>query len=321
MTGGAGYIGSHTAKALARAGMTPVVLDNLSRGHRWSVQWGPLVEGDLVDKALVRDVLSRFRIEAVIHFAALAYVDESMREPARYFQNNVVNSLNLLEAMESQSIRHIVFSSSCATYGIPAVVPIAETAPQQPVNPYGESKLTVERMLAWYRANHGLSFVGLRYFNAAGADPEGQLGEMHEPETHVIPRVLHAAAGLLPEMEIYGADFATPDGTAVRDYVHVADLADAHVMALHYLMDGGESAFFNLGTGSGHSVREIVAAVERASGRHVRCRMSPRRPGDPPVLIADATLAQRVLGWQARHALDSIVGTGWSWQVAHRLAA
>jgi UDP-arabinose 4-epimerase len=318
ITGGAGYIGSHTAKALARSRFQPVVLDDLSKGHSWAVKWGPLVKADIGDYDAVREVLRRYRVEAVIHFAADAYVGESMREPRRYFLNNVRNTLTLLEAVMDAGIRHFVFSSSCATYGIPAAVPISEKQPQFPVNPYGESKRFIERTLWWYGEAYGLKSASLRYFNAAGADPEGELGEDHDPETHLIPLVTQAALGMRPHVEIFGTDYPTPDGTAVRDYIHVADLAEAHVLALRHLMDGGENIAVNLGTGRGYSIREVIAAVSRRSGRSVPAREAARRPGDPPVLVADATQAEQVLDWQPRHSdLDTIVDTALSWQARH----
>jgi UDP-glucose-4-epimerase GalE len=318
ITGGAGYIGSHTAKALARSRFEPVVLDNLSKGHSWAVKWGPLIKGDIGDYVVIREVLRRFHIDAVIHFAADAYVGESMRDPRRYFLNNVRNTLGLLEAVLDAGVRYFVFSSSCATYGIPVAVPISEKQPQFPVNPYGESKRFVERTLWWYGEAYGLKSVALRYFNAAGADPEGELGEDHDPETHLIPLVIQAALGIRPQVEIYGTDYPTPDGTAIRDYIHVTDLAEAHVLALRHLMGGGGNAALNLGTGHGHSIREVIAAVSRRSGRHVPAREAGRRPGDPPVLVADATRARQVLGWQPQHSdLDSIVDTALSWRAHH----
>jgi UDP-glucose-4-epimerase GalE len=315
VTGGAGYIGSHAAKALAASGYEPVVFDNLVYGHREAVRWGPLVEGDLADRALLAETLRRHDIAAVMHFAAYAYVGESMTKPGLYFANNVGNSLGLLEAMREAGLRHIVFSSTCATYGIPDSVPIRETLPQRPVNPYGESKLMVERMLHWFGVAHGLSHVALRYFNAAGADPEGETGECHDPETHLIPLVLDAALGRSVGIDVYGTDYPTPDGTAIRDYIHVTDLADAHVRALRYLEAGGASTALNLATGQGHSVREVIAAAERVTGRRVPRREVARRPGDPPALVADASRARAVLGWTPHLSdLDTILATAWAWQ-------
>ena len=318
VTGGAGYIGSHACKALAGAGFQPVVFDNLSRGHREAVRWGPLVEGDLADRQRLCAALIEHKVEAVMHFAAYAYVGESVADPALYYRNNLGGTLSLLEAMREAGIGEIVFSSTCATYGIPDGVPIREDAPQRPVNPYGETKLAIERALHWYAAAYGLRSVSLRYFNAAGADPEGEIGEHHEPETHLVPLVLQAALGHGPHIEIYGTDYPTPDGTAIRDYVHVCDLAIAHLRALERLRGGGGSAAVNLGTGQGHSVREVIAAAELASGRKVPARAAPRRPGDPPALVADPSLAGEILGWHPQHSdLDTIIRTSLAWHTRH----
>jgi UDP-arabinose 4-epimerase len=317
VTGGAGYIGSHACKALAKAGYTPIAYDNLVYGHREAVRWGPLVEGDLADAKLLADTLSRFEVAAVIHFAAFAYVGESMVKPQLYFHNNVVNTLTLLDAMLAAKLRHIVFSSSCATYGTPARVPITEDTPQNPVNPYGESKLICERAIHWYGEAHGMTYAALRYFNASGADPEGEIGEAHDPETHLVPLVLATALGRRAQIDIYGTDYPTPDGSAVRDYIHVQDLAEAHVAALVHLLGGGTSLAVNLGTGAGHSVREVVDAAERITGRRIARREMPRRAGDPPVLVADVSRAKELLGWSARLSdLDSILTTAWAWHVA-----
>jgi UDP-arabinose 4-epimerase len=314
VTGGAGYIGSQTAKHLAAAGFRPVVLDNLSTGHRWAVRWGPLVRGDVGDGDLVRRVIREYAVAAVVHFAASAYVGESVRQPRKYFQNNVANTLALLDAMIDTGVGHLVFSSTCATYGVPDVLPVREDNPQRPSSPYGDSKLFVERALDAYGRAYGLRWAALRYFNAAGADPEGELGEDHDPETHLIPLAIDAARGRRPSVDVFGTDYSTPDGTAIRDFVHVADLAAAHVRALRYLLDGGESLALNLGAGTGHSVLEVIAAVEKVSGRPVPVRESARRPGDPPALVADPRRAEAVLGWQARHSdLEFIVRTAWRW--------
>jgi UDP-arabinose 4-epimerase len=316
ITGGAGYIGSHTAKRLAQAGYEPVVLDDLRHGHRWAVRWGPLVEMDLSDRAGLAQVFREHRIAAVIHFAAFAYVGESMRAPAEYFRNNVVNTLNLLDAMRENGVGRIVFSSSCATYGKPRENPIPEDHPQQPVNPYGESKCMVERLLKWYGQAYGLAWTALRYFNAAGADPDGELGEAHDPETHLIPRAIAAAMGNLPALDLFGTDYDTPDGTAVRDYIHVTDLADAHLKALLRLHQGGRNAAFNLGTGCGYSVREVISMIEQLSGRKVPVNESPRRAGDPPMLVANSARACRELAWMPRlSSLRQIVETAWGWQL------
>ncbi len=317
ITGGAGYIGSHTAKLLPRAGHKPVTFDNLSTGHRSAVRWGPLVEGDLDDGDLLRDAIRRHRIEAVIHFAASAYDGESMSDPRKYFRNNFVNTLQLLDAMVDTGVERIVYSSSCATYGVPDDVPITEASPQRPINPYGESKLFAERALRWYGTAYDLRWVTLRYFNAAGADPEGELGENHDPETHLIPLVMQAALGRRRHIDILGTDYPTPDGTAIRDYVHITDLADAHLRALSYLMNGGESAALNLSTGQGHSIHDVISEVERVSSFGVPVALAPRRAGDPPVLVGDPRRAKEVLGWEPRHSsLESIVATAWDWQVA-----
>jgi UDP-glucose-4-epimerase GalE len=314
ITGGAGYIGSHTAKALAGAGFQSVVVDDLRHGHGWAVRWGPLEKADLADKALLRGIFQKYSIEAVIHFAAFAYVGESMAAPHLYFQNNVVNTINLLEVMREAGVRHLVFSSSCATYGYPERIPISEDHPQCPVNPYGESKLMVERILHWYGLAYGLAWAALRYFNAAGADPDGELGEMHTPEPHLIPRIIAAAQGALPCVDIYGVDYTTRDGTAIRDYIHVTDLAEAHVLALRFLQSGGAATAFNLGVGCGYSVREVISKVEQVSRRKVPIRESARRPGDPPALIADASKANHLLKWRpACSSLDRIVETAWNW--------
>ncbi|HXQ49772.1 MAG TPA: UDP-glucose 4-epimerase GalE [Stellaceae bacterium] len=314
VTGGAGYIGSHAAKALARAGYEPVSYDNLSRGHREAVRWGPLVDGDLADRALLVATLRRYKIVAVMHFAAFAYVGESVREPELYFRNNVANSLVLLEAMGEVGVGEIVFSSTCATYGLPETMPIAEDTPQRPVNPYGESKLMIERMLHWLGGARGLRYAALRYFNAAGADPEGEIGEGHEPETHLIPLVLLAALRRIEAVDIFGTDYPTPDGTAIRDYIHVHDLAAAHVLALDRLRQGGASLALNLGTGRGYSVREVIEMAERVTGRSIARREAARRPGDPPVLVANASRARAVLGWTPMvSGLDDILATAWAW--------
>jgi UDP-glucose-4-epimerase GalE len=321
VTGGAGYIGSHTCKALHHAGFTPVTVDNLIYGHREAVRWGPFIEGDLSDKNLLQQVMREHAVAAVVHFAAFAYVGESMQCPEKYFANNVVNTLNLLDAMQGTDVPHIVFSSTCATYGLPKRIPIDETHPQKPVNPYGESKLFVERALHWYEVAHGLKSAALRYFNAAGADAEGDIGEDHTPETHLIPLVIEAALGARPHVDIYGTDYPTPDGTAVRDYIHVTDLGDAHVRALNHLLAGGDSVALNLGTGQGYSVREVIAAVEQVSGRKVPTRCAPRREGDPPELVADAARANQALGWYPQHStLQNITKTAWDWHQAQRMA-
>ena len=277
VAGGAGYIGSHACKALARAGHLPIVIDDLSTGNEWAVRWGALVRGSIGDQGLVVRVLRAEKIDAVMHFAANAYVNESMAEPQKYFRNNVVNSLSLLDSMREAGVTSIVFSSTCATYGDPLHLPLEESHPQNPVNPYGESKLFIEKVLRWYGEAYGLRWAALRYFNAAGADVEGEIGEAHDPEPHLIPLVIQAARGERPEVCIFGTDYATPDGTAIRDYIHVEDLAQAHILAIQHLSNGGESGAFNLATGRGYSVRDIIAAVEKYSGRKVPARERPAR--------------------------------------------
>lgn len=315
VTGGAGYVGSHACKALAAAGYLPVVYDNLSRGHREAVRWGPLIEGDLHDRARLIEALRAQQIAAVMHFAAFAYVGESVGNPELYYRNNVGGTLALLDAMRAAGVETIVFSSTCAVYGVPDALPIRETTAKAPLNPYGETKLAIERALHWYGAAYRMRYAALRYFNAAGGDPDGEIGEDHEPETHLIPLVLRAALGRGDPVQIYGTDYPTPDGTAIRDYIHVMDLADAHVRALGHLAAGGDSLALNLGTGSGHSVREVVAAAERVGGRPVPRREAARRPGDPPELVADPTLARARLGWQPRLSdLDTIIRTALAWE-------
>ncbi len=317
VTGGGGYIGSHACKALHQAGYQPIACDNLVYGHPWAVRWGPLEQGDIADRAWLDTLIERYRPLAVMHFAAYAYVGESVRDPGKYYRNNVAGTLTLLEAVRDHGIGHVIFSSTCATYGIPARVPIAEDCPQTPINPYGASKLMIERMLADFEVAHGLRAISLRYFNAAGADPQGEIGEDHDPETHLIPLAIRAAQGGGPALAIFGGDYATPDGTAVRDYIHVTDLAAAHVRALDDLLAGGASAALNLGTGQGASVREVIAAVAAVAGRPVPVREAPRRAGDPPVLVADPRRAMERLGWRPLHSrLPRIVETAWRWHEA-----
>ena len=312
VTGGAGYVGSHCCKAFAEAGWNVVVYDNLSRGWADFVQWGPLVQGDILDPDHLTRAMQACKPDAVAHFAALAYVGESVTQPAEYYRTNTAGSLNVLTAMRASKVRDIVFSSTCATYGVPIQTPIDEGHPQCPINPYGWSKLFVERMLADHDAAYGMRYVALRYFNAAGADPEGRIGERHVPETHAIPLAIEAALGVRPEFTIYGNDFNTRDGTAVRDYIHVTDLADAHLRALSYLGTHAKSETFNLGTGRGTSVAEMLDAVEHATARRIRRVHGAHRPGDPASLIATAAHALKTLQWQpqlsqvetmVRHAL------------------
>lgn len=298
VTGGAGFIGSHACKALRMSGHTPVTIDNLSTGQVDNVRYGPLIKGDIRDRAAVETAIHSHRITAIMHFAASAYVGESMRHPLAYYDNNVGGMIALLQAAQATGVNRIVFSSSCATYGIPKHLPIQETTPQSPINPYGRTKLIGEQMLADEAAARGLRYVALRYFNAAGADPEGELGERHNPETHLIPLALQAAAGTGSALSIFGTDYPTPDGTCVRDYIHVTDLARAHVLALDHLQNGGDTALLNLGSGLGHSIFDVVAEIENLTGDRVPVNICPRRPGDPPVLTADTNAAKRVLGFQ-----------------------
>jgi UDP-arabinose 4-epimerase len=321
VTGGAGYIGSHTCKALAGAGYEPVVLDNLSTGHGWAVKWGPLVVADIADRARVATAVKQFDVEAVIHFAAHAYVGESIQQPQKYFDNNVTKTLALLDVVLKSGIRKVVFSSSCATYGLPRKLPITEDHPQEPISPYGASKLFVEKILYWYDQAYGMRHVNLRYFNAAGADPGGEIGEDHAPETHVIPLIIAAAQGVNSFVEIFGTDYDTPDGTAVRDYVHVCDLADAHVTALDHLSDGRTSASVNLGTGYGHSIRDIISAVQAVSGRDIPFVEGSRRVGDPPILVANPQFGEKLLRWTPEKSdLRTIVLTAWEWHRSKNFA-
>ncbi len=314
VTGGAGYIGSHTCKWLANSGYQPIVYDNLVYGHREAVKWGEFVEGDLLDKHLLRQTIQKFDIQAVIHFAAYSHVGESMTKPDKYFANNVGGTLSLLDVLKEQEVNNLIFSSTCATYGMPDYMPLDEKHAQNPVNPYGESKLFIEKALRWYQNAYGLKFVGLRYFNAAGADPDLEIGEDHTPETHLIPLILQSLLGQRSHIDIYGTDYPTPDGTAIRDYIHVLDLADAHLRALQYLQKGGESTFLNLGVGVGYSVKEVIQAVEKNTGLNVIAKEIDRRAGDPPVLIAKADKAHELLNWQPQYSdIDFIVKTAWGW--------
>jgi UDP-arabinose 4-epimerase len=314
VTGGAGYIGSHACKALAASGFLPVTFDNLSTGHGWAVQWGPLERGDILDEALFLQILRKYQPVAVMHFAARAYVGESVERPRDYYRTNVQGTLSLLGAMIKGGVNRFIFSSSCSTYGLPRVLPVDESQPAQPVSPYGFTKVACERMLADFEQAYGLQYMALRYFNAAGADAEGEIGELHEPETHLIPLALMAADGRLPRLEIYGEDYPTPDGTCIRDYVHVSDLAAGHVQSLRALLEGEARGLFNLSTGRGASVREVIEAVERVTGRPVPVAVAPRRPGDAVELVADTTKARQQLGWAPSYTqLDRIVETAWAW--------
>jgi UDP-arabinose 4-epimerase len=314
VTGGAGYIGSHACKALARAGYYPIAYDSLERGHSSAVRWGPLERGDVSDKGRLADVIRRYRPDAVLHFAAYAYVGESVANPGKYYRNNVGGMIAILEAIRDFGVESLVFSSTCATYGNPRALPITEDHPQLPVNPYGASKLFAERMMADFARAHPLKYVALRYFNAAGADRDGDIGEDHQPETHLIPAALQAALGVRPPIEIYGSDYDTTDGTAVRDYIHVSDLADAHVHALEYLLNEGKNAAVNLGTGYGHTVLQVIEEIHRVTGRQVPSRVAPRRTGDPPILVADGSNSKCLLNWEPKQSqLSHIIATAWRW--------
>lgn len=314
VTGGAGYIGSHTCKDLAARGHRVVVYDNLSTGHRSLVKWGALEHGDILDTHRLRQSLRQHQIEGVIHFAAKAYVGESVVRPEWYFHNNVSGTLSLLEAMRSEEVQKIVVSGTCAVYGQPEILPITEDCVTHPINPYGASKLFMERMLADFETAYGTQWISLRYFNAAGADAEGQCGESHEPETHLVPLALQAAAAMAPALRLFGTDYPTPDGTCIRDYVHVSDLANAHVLALDALTKGTKSQPINLGTGTGTSIRELLIAIAEVTGKPVPFETAARRPGDPPQLVAGAERAQSTLGWTAQHSsIHNIIQTAWHW--------
>lgn len=318
VTGGAGYIGSHSCKILAERGHTVVVYDNLSGGHRDLVRWGAFEHGDIRDASRLRSALRAHDIEGVVHFAAHAAVGESVVNPEKYYDNNVHGTLCLLAAMRDTGARRIVVSGTCAVYGQPEELPIAESCPKAPINPYGRSKLIMEQMLEDFERAHAVSWVSLRYFNAAGCDADGECGERHEPEGHLIPRVFMAMDGEIPELSVFGDDYATPDGTCIRDYIHTTDLAEAHALALERLAAGKSSLAMNLGTGTGASVFEILKAAERASGKPAPCRVERRRPGDPAELVADASLAERELGWKARRGLPEILESAWAWHVKDR---
>lgn len=320
VVGGAGYIGSHAAHVLRRKGHDVIIYDNLSNGHKQLAEGFDLVVGDIADSAKLAKVLAR--CDAVMHFAAHAYVGESVQNPKKYFQNNVVSSLALLDAVMQSRVRKFIFSSTCAVYGDPVKVPITESNPRQPVNPYGSTKLAFENALEAYGRAYGLRFVCFRYFNAAGADENGEVGELHDPETHLIPLIFQAAQGKRAALDIFGDDYPTADGTCIRDYIHVTDLAEAHVLGLDYLANqpsgsaqakGASSSAMNLGTGVGYSVKQVIAAVERITGHTVPTHIAPRRPGDPPELVADPSLAEKLLKWKAKRSLDEIISTAWKW--------
>ena len=315
VTGGAGYIGSHTCKCLAKAGFLPITYDNLSTGHEYAVKWGPFVKGDLSDQKLLNETFAQYKPKAVLHFAASAIVFESVLDPAKYYENNVGSTICLLNAMKQNNACDLIFSSTCATYGNPQTIPITESHPQEPINPYGRSKLMIEQMIRDYGSAYGLRSINLRYFNVAGADPDLEVGENHTPETHLIPSILHTVLGIQPEITVYGTDFESKDGSAVRDYIHVQDLSRAHVLALKLLLSEGRSDAINLGTTSGFSVFEIIEAVEKFCGKKVPIKLEKRRPGDPSILVADRQKAEKVLGWTPKLSdLPTIIDTAWKWQ-------
>lgn len=318
VTGGAGYIGSHCVAALTDRGVDVVVVDDLSKGHRASLKGGRLYVGDVADRDFLRTVFDREHIEAVIHFAAYSLVGESMNVPEKYFRNNVTAGLSLIETMLEYKVPYLVFSSTAATFGEPERIPIEEDDRQLPTNPYGESKLTVERMLRWCDQAHGLKYCALRYFNVAGARPDGSIGEDHRPETHLIPLILQVAQGKRDRLSLFGTDYPTPDGTCIRDYIHVDDLIDAHILALDYLRAGNPSAAFNLGNGQGFSNREIIEAARRVTGHPIPVSEEERRPGDPAVLIASSRKAMEVLGWQPNYTnVEDMIATAWRWHSTH----
>ncbi|MBF0454267.1 MAG: UDP-glucose 4-epimerase GalE [Magnetococcales bacterium] len=314
VTGGAGYIGSHTCKVLAQAGLEPVVVDNLIFGHRDLVRWGAFEEGDLRDSAFLDRVFQTYQPVAVIHFAGYTYVGESVTDPAKFYANNVVAAMSLLDAMRRAGCAVFIFSSTCSVFGMPDQLPLSEKHPQAPISPYGQTKLVVEKMLADYERAYGIKHVVLRYFNAAGADPEGECGEDHDPETHLIPLALFTLMGRRNLLKIFGTDYPTEDGTAVRDYIHVMDLAEAHLLALRHLLEGGQSDAFNLGTGQGYSVRKIIQVAEAVTGLTMAVEEAPRREGDPPVLVSDSSHIFQDLGWKPRYSdIQSLVETAWRW--------
>jgi len=317
VTGGAGYIGTHAVQALQAKGYEVIILDNLMYGHQDIVEQvlqAKLIIGDIENRDLLDSIFSTYSITAVMHFAAYAYVGESVSNPAKYYRNNVVGTLTLLEAMRAAEVKNIVFSSTCATYGIPESIPITEEAPQKPINPYGSTKLMVETILRDFNQAYQLKSVIFRYFNAAGADPLGKLGEDHNPETHLIPLVLDTALGRRDSIAIYGSDYPTPDGTCIRDYIHVTDLADAHVLGLEYLLKGGDSEIFNLGNGNGFSVLEVIETARKVTGKLIKSVISARRPGDPAILVGSSEKARKILGWQPQYYdLKNIINHAWNW--------
>jgi UDP-glucose 4-epimerase len=318
VVGGAGYIGAHVNKFLHQNGFKTVVFDNLSRGYREFAKWGEFFKGDLLKEEQLRSCFEKYRIGAVMHFSAFALVEESIFHPERYYQNNVMGTLKLLEVMRTFGVEYFIFSSTCATYGLPEKIPISEDHPQRPINPYGRTKLIIEEVLKDYERAYGLKHINLRYFNAAGADPDGEIGELHQPETHLIPLVLYTALGLRSEVKIYGTDYPTKDGTCIRDYIHVMDLAEAHLKALQYLIHKERSDSFNLGNGYGHSVREVIEAAKKVTRKEFKVVESERRGGDPPILISSSQKAMEVLGWRPRYeSIDEIIETAWKWSLKH----
>ena len=314
IAGGAGYIGSHVNKLLNRHGYATVVFDNLSYGHREFLKWGQFFGGDLANLEEIRLCFKKYSIKAVMHFSAFAYVGESVIDPSKYYRNNVSNTLNLLEVMREFNVKYFIFSSTCSTYGYPEKIPITEDHPQKPINPYGRTKLIVEDILRDYDTAYGLRHINLRYFNAAGADPESEIGEWHDPETHLIPLAIYAALDISKDLKLYGIDYSTKDGTCIRDYIHVADLADAHMKALNHLLTRDKSACFNLGNGNGYSVREIITAVKRVTKRDFKVLEVGRREGDPPVLVSSSAKAKEILGWEPSFVeIDEIIETAWKW--------
>lgn len=314
IVGGAGYIGSHLNKEINKRGYETVIFDNLSYGHEEFVKWGTFERGDLGNIDDIKSILNKYPIEAVMHFAAFTYVGESVKDPQKYYLNNVKNTLNLLQAMLEENVKQFIFSSTCATYGNPVEIPITENHPQNPINPYGRGKLIVEQILKDYSAAYGLNYASLRYFNAAGADPDGDVGELHDPETHLIPLILDVAAGKRENVKIFGTDYDTPDGTCIRDYIHVTDLADAHILALKYLQDNQKSDVFNLGNGNGFSVKEVIETAREITGNEIKAVEAERRQGDPPILIGSSHKAKEVLKWKPKYGdLSQIVETAWNW--------
>lgn len=316
IVGGAGYIGSHTNKLLHQKGYKTLIYDNLIYGHKESVKWGEFILGDLNDLEQLRLVFSKNNIEAVMHFAAFAYVGESVEDPQKYYINNVSNTLNILKVMQEFKCRYFIFSSTCATYGNPEYMPIDEKHPQNPINPYGQSKLMIEKILQDYSNAYNMNYVSLRYFNAAGADIDTEIGESHDPETHLIPLILDAAIGKRRDIKVFGTDYDTPDGSAIRDYIHVTDLADAHILALEYLKKGARSDVFNLGNGDGYSVLEVIDMVKQVTRKDFKVTLVDRRVGDPAKLIGDASKAKNILGWKPKYfELERIIETAWNWHI------